>query len=335
MTQPDWLAALLGAPLPEEGGSIVAHGRQLTVIGGIPRVAGLHSPAQEQTARTFGFKWEQRASYEGEVTAHAGRWLVEKYGDLATASWLDEHGPSPIVLDAGCGAAMSALMLFAPVLNRIRYLGVDVSTAVEVAARRFAERGLKAAFLQADLMQLPLPSESIDIIFSEGALHHTDHTGLALAALTRHLKRDGRILFYVYRKKGPIREFTDDFVRAKLQAMTPEEAWAAIMPLTKLGRALGGLAVEIEVPERIDLLEIPAGRMSLQRFFYWHVCKAFYRPEMSLEELNHINFDWFVPKNAHRHTPEEVRGWCSALGLTIEHERIEEAGITIRARKAG
>lgn len=89
------------------------------------------------------------------------------------------------------------------------------------------------------------------------------------------------------------------------------------------------------MPETIDLLEIPAGRISLQRFFDWHVCKAFHRPEMSLEELNHINFDWFAPRNAHRHTPEEVRGWCAGLGLAIEHERIEEAGITIRAKKVG
>jgi SAM-dependent methyltransferase len=332
---PGWLGDLLGGPLPAEGGSMVAHGRPLTLIGGIPRAAELHSAAQAQTRETFGFKWARRDTYEGGVASHAARWLAEKYGDPAAAAWLDEHGPAPLLLDAGCGAALSALALFAPVLHRIRYLGVDVSTAVEVAARRFAERGLSAAFLQADLMRLPLPPESVDLIFSEGVLHHTDDTRAALAALTRHLKPGGRILFYVYRRKGPIREFTDDHVRAKLQAMTPEEAWAALMPLTRLGRALGELDVEIEVPETIDLLEIPAGRISLQRFFYWHVCKAFHRPEMSLEELNHINFDWFAPRNAHRHTPEEVRGWCAALGLAIEHERIEEAGITIRAKKVG
>jgi hypothetical protein len=49
--------------------------------------------------------------------------------------------------------------------------------------------------------------------------------------------------------------------------------------------------------------------------------------------MNHVNFDWFAPKNAHRQTAEEVRSWCDALNLTIEHERLEEAGITIIARK--
>src|SRR4029077_2611376 len=141
------------------------------------------------------------------------------------------------------------------------YLGVDVSTAVDVAARRFAERGISAAFLQADLTQLPLPPESVDLIFSEGVLHHTDDTRAALAAVSRHLKPGGRILFYVYRKKGPIREFTDDFVREKLQALSPEQGWDAMMPLSKLGKALGELDIEIDIPERIDLLDIPAGRI--------------------------------------------------------------------------
>jgi hypothetical protein len=114
--------------------------------------------------------------------------------------------------------------------------------------------------------------------------------------------------------------------------MSPEEAWRAIMPLTRLGKTLGELDIDIDVPEAIDLLDIPAGRINLQRFFYWHICKLCYRPEMSLEEMNYINFDWYSPKNAHRHTPEEVRRWCNECGLKILHERVEEAGITIVAQ---
>jgi arsenite methyltransferase len=205
--------------------------------------------------------------------------------------------------------------------------------AVDVAKVRFAERGLPASFLQADLNHLPLPENCVDLIFSEGVLHHTDDTRAALVAVTRHLKAGGRILFYVYRKKGPIREFTDDFIRDKLQSMSPEHGWQAMLPLTRLGKMLGDLDLEIDIPERIDLLGIPAGRITLQRFFYWHVFKAFYRPGMSIEEMNHINFDWYSPKNAHRHDPEDVRRWCAEVGLIIERERVEEAGITCIARK--
>lgn len=320
-------------PPAPEGESVVVQGRALTTVGGIPRAAEFVSAAQDQTRETFGFKWAKRDSFEGGVTTYMRTWLAEKYGDPGTAPWFVEHGRSPLVLDAGCGAAMSGLALFEPVLDRIRYVGVDVSTAVDVAARRFAERGIHAAFLQADLTQLPLPPETFDLIFSEGVLHHTDNTRAALTAVSRHLKPGGRILFYVYRTKGPIREFTDDYVRDKLQGMTPEEGWAAMMQLSKLGKALGELDVTVDVPEAVDVLEIPAGKINLQRLFYWHVFKAFYRPEMTLEEMNHINFDWYAPKNAHRQSASEVRAWCAGLGLVIERERVEEAGITVIARK--
>ena len=107
-----------------------------------------------------------------------------------------------------------------------------------------------------------------------------------------------------------------------------------MLPLSRLGRALGELNVTVDVPEAVELLGIPAGRIDLQRLFYYHVCKAFYRPEMTLDELNHINFDWFAPRNAHRQTPKQVLGWCSELGLAIERERVEPSGITVIARKA-
>jgi len=329
-----WLAELLETPLPADGRSVEVCGRSLTMRGGILRAQESVSAAQNQTSATFGFKWAKRETFEGEPLKFLRQWLLEKYGDVAAAPWLFESSENPILLDAGCGAAMSALALFGPVLDRIRYLGVDVSAAVDVARVRFDERALSAAFIQADLNQLPLPENSVDLIFSEGVLHHTDDTRAALTAVVRHLKKGGRILFYVYRKKGPIREFTDDFIRGRLQAMTPEQGWEAMLPLSKLGKLLGELNIEIEVPEKIELLDIPAGRINVQRFVYWHVLKAFYRPEMSLEEMNHLNFDWYAPKNAHRQSSDEVRAWCAQLGLSIEHERVEDAGITMIARKA-
>jgi SAM-dependent methyltransferase len=330
---PFWLADLLEIELPVEGESVDVDGRSLTMRGGILRAREVISVAQGQTRDTFGFKWAKRETFEGDTLKFFQPWLLEKYGNVAAAPWLYETSKTPILLDAGCGAALSALGLFGPVLDRIQYLGVDVSTAVDVAKARFKERKLSAAFLQADLNQLPLPENSVDLIFSEGVLHHTDDTRAALRAVVRHLKVGGRILFYVYRKKGPIREFTDDYIREKLQPMTAEQGWEALMPLSKLGRVLGDLDIEIDIPEAIDLLDIPAGRINLQRLFYWHVLKAFYRPEMSLEEMNHLNFDWYTPKNAHRQTVEEVRAWCAELSLVIEREKVEEAGITMIARK--
>lgn len=331
---PGWFWDYLGVDGPWPGERAIG-GQAFVIRDGIPRSDALLTSAQAQTEETFGFKWRKRDTFESEASlARMREWLVERYGNVVQADWLAEHGSRPLLIDAGCGAGMSALELFGEILGRIRYLGVDVSEAVDVAADRFAERGIEAAFLQADISNLPLPPDSADLIFSEGVLHHTNSTQGSLGALSNLLKPGGRLLFYVYRRKGPVREFTDDLIRAKLQAMSPQQAWEALEPLTQLGIALGELGAEIEVSQPIDLLGIPAGRIDVQRLFYWHVAKMFYRPDLSFDEMNHINYDWYAPANAARQTAEEVRAWCAEFGLSVEREVIEDAGITVIARKA-
>lgn len=331
---PPWLAQLIGLDGLQEGGQITLAGEPFELRDGILRQRAVVSERQAQTSDTFGFKWHKRDTFESDASvARMKAWLVERYGDVGAAGWWDEYGERPVLLDAGCGGALSALALFEQVLPRVRFVGVDISDAVDVAADRFAERGLEAAFVQADLNRIPLPDGSVDVLFSEGVLHHTDSTRDALLATARLLAPGGRFLLYVYRRKGPIREFTDDYIRERLQEMAPQEAWDAVMPLTRLGKLLGDLEVEVDVPEDIELLAIPAGRIDLQRLFYWHVFKAFHHPDLTLDELNHINFDWYAPRNAHRQSPEDVRAWCAEAGLQIEREVVEDAGITIVARR--
>ena len=140
-------------------------------------------------------------------------------------------------------------------------------------------------------------------------------------------------MFYLYAKKAVIREFCDDYIREYLKDKTDEQAWEELMPLTLLGKALGDLDIEVEIPQDITYLGIKKGRVNLQRLFYWNIFKAFYKPDFSLEEMNHINFDWYRPLNCHRHTPYEVEQWCAQAGLEIERLHVEEAGITVIAVK--
>jgi ubiquinone/menaquinone biosynthesis C-methylase UbiE len=293
------------------------------------------SLSQQQTEKAFAFKWAKRDTYESpEMHETARAWLFERYcaGDPAKRSeWLGES--SKIILDVGCGAGFSALLFWGELLKQHDYLGIDVSDSVLVARQRFDEQKLPGDFLKSDLFCMPVPDDSVDILFSEGVLHHTDSTEKALKFLAKKLKPDGRFLFYVYAKKSVMREFADDIIRKKLQDMTDEQAWEALKPLTQLGIELGEKEIEIEIKEKIPLLEIPMGKWSLQRFFYWFFCKTFYRQGFSFDEMNHINFDWFRPLNCHRQTSEDVQKWCQESHLFIEHLDAQEAGITVVARK--
>ena len=328
-----WESLLLGRA-PEERGEYELPGGRYIYHRGILRQGETYSPDQSQTQEAFGFKWARRDTYESDaLQSFARQWLVDRYLQGDEGRMGDYFAPGTRVLDAGCGAGYSALALMGEALNELHYLGADISTAVDVARQRFEERGVRGEFVQADFTRLPFDGPAFDTIFAEGTLHHTDSTRGAVEALAKLLAPGGHFLFYVYRRKGPIREFTDDFIRAELQGMDDEGAWNALEPLSRLGKALGDLNVTIDVPEAIPFLQIPAGPVDLQRFFYWHVFKAFYRPELSLDEMNHINFDWYRPLNAHRQSADEVRGWCAELGLDIVHLDEQEAGITVVARR--
>lgn len=293
------------------------------------------SVEQKQTENTFDFKWKKRSTYESDaISTEWKRWLIEKYfdGNEAGLSVLLKDGEKKI-LDAGCGAGGSGMHLFGEHLNQHDYYGVDISDAVNVAKERFAEKELKGTFIKASLLDIPESVGNFDIIFSEGVLHHTDSVEESIMALSKRLRPGGHFLFYVYIKKAPIREFTDDYVREYLRTLSDEDAWATLEPLTKLGKALGDLDIEIDVPEDIPFLGIKKGKQNLQRLFFYKICKAYYRPEYSIDEMNHINFDWFRPLNCFRHTPEEVKAFCDKAGLTIEKLSPCESGITVIAKK--
>lgn len=293
------------------------------------------SKEQAQTEDTFGFKWKKTDTYESaHVQKEWQRWLLEKYfsGELSSLDNLLMGGRKKI-LDAGCGGGVSASLLFGNRLNEHNYLGVDISDSIEVAAQRFQSLGLSGKFLQSDLNTIPIEYGSFDIIFSEGVLHHTDSVEDSLISLSKRLKDGGHFLFYVYAKKAPLREYSDDYIREYISSMTNEEAWEALMPLTEFGKLLGDLDIEIDIKTPIPLLGIEKGVYNLQRLIYYKFFKAYYQKEYSLDEMNHINFDWFRPKNCYRHTPEQIEIYCKKSNLEIKKMNVEESGITVIAQK--
>ena len=334
MIIPEWFSKAVDANIGDM--SFQCGGKTYTYDNGVWTAPNqVVSNNQKQTEETFGFKWKREETFDSPVALQRVRsWLHERYGRFKDLVPL--LPAQPIILDAGCGASMSALEYFVP-FSQIKYIGCDISDAIWIAEKRIRKKvgneGCNYVLIHDDITQLPFKKGSIDCIFSEGVLHHTDSTRGALASLTPLLRSGGYFLFYVYNKKGPIREFTDDYIREKLQDMSAIEAWEALKPLTMIGQQLGSIDREIDLPNGFPLLGIPAGKISIQRFFYWHILKSFYHPELSVEEMHHINFDWFTPKNAFRQTPEEVSEWCHELGLEIKSMHTEYAGITIIAQK--
>jgi len=322
------------ANIQNNDATLSINGRQIDIQNGIVRsLKTVASQTQNQTTEVFGYKWNKTGSY-GSVSSLSSlrEWLTRRFGDPRSIVSLFPH--KPVVLDAGCGAGLGGLEFWREVMPNIHYLGMDITNAVDVAKERFEKENIgNAMFMQENISDLPFEKPIFDIIYCSEVMHHTDSTEETFNHLARHLKPGGVMMFYVYRKKAPIREFADDYIRQLLQKMPLEQAWQKLEPLTKLGIILGELKLEVDVPEDIELLEIPKGKIDIQRLFYWYIFKAFYNPDISFDEMNHINFDWYAPKNAHRHTLEETKTWCFNNHFKIVRELEELPGITIIAQK--
>ena len=317
-----------------ESGALTCSGspaHRFAIRDGIPRfVADVDDAGQAQTAASFGFKWQQLWGHAGGTRAFYQDWFLRRFGFGS----IDELGgflsAKQYMLDAGTGNGQSAGW-YVPLIAG-RWVGVDISSSVDVA-RNQLPASPRRDLVQADILRLPFAERTFDLVLSDGVLHHTPSTRDALASVSRLLRVGGEILFYVYRKKGAIREFSDDHVRDVVAQLPPETAWETLKPITRLGESLAHAGVTIRVPEDIPSLGIKAGEYDLQRFMYDNVVKLFWNDAFTFDENHHINFDWFHPRYAHRQTEQEVAEWCRDLRLDIVHQAVEVSGISIRAVK--
>ena len=242
---------------------------------------------------------------------------------------------SGIVLEVGCGSAHFA-SLYVPHLARdVEWIGMDLSSAIDIARERIRPLKERSDFVQGDILQMPFAAESVDHVFARGVLHHTPSTEKAFRACVRLLRPGGELTFLIYRKLGPIREFTDDHIRAYLSKLPPAEAWRMLEPLTKLGRALSEANVTVTVPEDIPYLELPAGEYDLQRLVYDHILKAYWNPDLDFETNQHNTFDWYHPQFAFHHTEDDIRRWCRSEGLAITFIKAAWTSWAVRAVKPG
>lgn len=311
-------------------GELAANGRAYRICNGIPRFVATADQGQKQTEESFGYKWRQRDTYESEeMYGFAREWMIRRYGFSGEKELKSFFSAAGRVLDAGCGAGFSS-GLYLSEESRGEWVGADISEAIDVARDRLG-RFPGTEFVQADVLELPFARESFDVILSEGVLHHTPSTERAFKSLVPLLRRGGEMMFYVYRRKGPLRELADDYIRRVVAPMAPEEAWNALRPLTRLAQALSELSVEVDVPEAIPYLGIEAGRQDVQRLIYWNFLKLFWNKDWTFEQNNHVNFDWYHPRYAHRQTEDEIKRWCEESGLEIRRVYAEESGYTFRA----
>ncbi len=298
------------------------------------------STAPTNTARSFDDKWTQNPRLVFDETLREGsevqQWILNRNGFASPAAmraYLVDRGR---ILDAGCGNGRVTALLqrLAPATSQI--MGIDL-VAADVARANLAELpnvDVAPANLRDDLAHLG----EFDFVYCQEVLHHTGDARGAFLNLSRRVAPGGEIAIYVYRKKAPIREFTDDYVRDRIAAMPYAQARAVSAEITELGRALSearvnGLPVLVSVPS-VAMLGIEAGEYDLQRFVYHFFMKCFWNADLSHDENVAINYDWYHPQDATRHDLAEVLAWFEEAQLGVVHTTVDPYGLTVRGRRA-
>ncbi|MCH9050028.1 MAG: class I SAM-dependent methyltransferase [Proteobacteria bacterium] len=322
---------LLKLDHPDEGQEIQIGHRSYAYHDSILRSKSMYSDDQTQTFSTYGYHWA-RVDHDSASETFQKQWVEEVFPgyQVFLRDWLV---PGTFVLDAGCGAGHSAIAFFGDTLDSLKYIGVDGSRAIEQARDNFRSRKLEGEFLQEDLTQLPFPDGSFGMVFAPGVLHHTDNISTSVKTLARLLVSGGKFLSWVYKKQPPIREFCDRHVRQYLAPMNDDEAYSALVSLTKFGDSLGKEKIDINIPEDIPYLGIKAGTIDLQRFFYYFIFKTFYNETLGFERAVRQNFDWYRPSNAHTFSEKEAASIFQDAGLVVESKLTSMSGISIIATK--
>ncbi|MBN7797878.1 malonyl-ACP O-methyltransferase BioC [Parahaliea mediterranea] len=255
---------------------------------GLRRPVAAAAPARLDKADIAGSFSRAAQTYDSvaKLQRDVGEGLLRRLGRV--------RGEVRTVLDLGCGTGY-----FQPALHErfpdARYIGLDLATGMLDYARR--ERGVEGCWVAGDAEQLPLATDSVDLVFSSLAIQWCQQPAALFAELARVLRPGGACVFSTL---GP----------ATLHQL--RSAWAAVdahphvnefLPASALERACAGTGSLALTLEREDFC-----------LHYGHVRELF-------AELKTLG-----AHNMQRGRPAGLGGRKVLGGMMQAYEQFREAG---------
>lgn len=289
---------------------------------------------KKQVQETFSTIWDKFPDFgidDEKKQVFYDKWMAQKLGLGSPQELYSFIASKKSILEVGVGSGQKLKMMAEHTDGKV--IGIDLTSSVGHVFTN--TKGMpNVSVLQANLFALPFKKNSFDFIISDGVLHHTPDTKKAFLSILPFLAKEGEITIRVYKKHGPIREFCDDFIRSHTTIMSKEGCWEFSAKMARLGEALAKTKCQIEIPEDIELLGFKKGSYDLQRFIYYNMFKCFHNEAFNVDENVLVNFDWYSPVDAHRHTEDEVRQWFIEAGLSEIRIFIPESGISATGKRS-
>jgi arsenite methyltransferase len=160
--------------------------------------------ARVATEPSSEFHFHRGAAYAAERLKYDARALAELPAECtaAFAGVANPHRIAPItrsatVVDVGCGAGMDLMLAAAAIGPRGRAIGVDMTDSMAEGARA-AARTLGYDHVEVrlgDALDLPVTSETVDVVMSNGVLNLAPDKRQAFSEVFRILKSGGEFLY--------------------------------------------------------------------------------------------------------------------------------------------
>ncbi|MDQ2643456.1 MAG: methyltransferase domain-containing protein [Myxococcota bacterium] len=183
----------------------------------------------------------ERLGYDAAALDSLPREAVDRFAGVGNPLAIGPLEPGEVVLDHACGAGVDLMLAARRIGPSGRALGVDLTPGMRaVAERALVEAGLGelAEIRAGNYEELPVASDSIDVVLSNGVVNLAPDKRRVFGEIWRVLRPGGRL-------------YLADVVVArelKLEVREQPELWAACiagaLPESELPQLLGELGFE-------------------------------------------------------------------------------------------
>lgn len=141
-----------------------------------------------------------------------------------------------LVLDYGCGIGDNSLLL---ARRQAQVYALDISMdLIKIAQRRLVRKGVYSGvqFISGSAHEIPLPDESVDVVFGMAVLHHLN-LELAAREVHRVLKKGGRAIFQEPMRNSKILKWVRALIPYQAPDVSPYERPLTTAEINRFGEA--------------------------------------------------------------------------------------------------